>query len=90
MAGSTITISRHAPIEDLERLAHARFKRDGGVALLAPRHDERRCRLLRRLARRLEADQRLQVGLHQGWGYRYVTVAAAGELVTGWTDWPVD
>ena len=58
MAG-TITVSPRVPVDDLERQVRARVARDGGVELAATTAVHRQVAHLRRLGRRLRADDRL-------------------------------
>jgi hypothetical protein len=85
-----LKLTRRRSIQDLERLVRARFQREGGVMLLATPGDERQELQLRRLYKRLQGDQGLQVGLFDGGGYRYLTVTRPGEQISVWTDWLTD
>lgn len=61
VAHELINISPRTSLDQLEQLVRSRFACDGQVRVVAPRHDERRCRILRRLAQRLSADDDLEV-----------------------------
>jgi hypothetical protein len=85
--GSFVAVSPGASIGDLERLIRSRY--DRGVLLSAPIGDERRCRQLRRLWKRLRDQPDMAADVFADDNVMILSVAPTGDRVVGAYGGPV-